>query len=65
MTERSIGAAEKLALEERLRHKDEALEQEKLKNSELIQEITQLRSQLEQEQQGALQQKRKMNKFLP
>ncbi|HOQ09283.1 MAG TPA: DNA recombination protein RmuC [Syntrophomonadaceae bacterium] len=44
-------AAEKLALEERLRHKDEALEQEKLKNSELMQEITQLRSQLEQEQQ--------------
>lgn len=42
---------EKSALEERLRHKDAALEQERLNNSQSVQEIMQLRSQLEQEQQ--------------
>lgn len=43
--------AEKSALEERLQHKEAALEQERLNNSQLTQEIMQLRSQLEQEQQ--------------
>ena len=49
---------EKSALEERLRHKDAALEQERLNNSQSVQEIMQLRSH-EQEQQSALRRKRK------
>lgn len=43
--------ADKSALEERLRNKEAALEQEKLINSQSMQEIMQLRAQLEQEQQ--------------
>ncbi|HQD90737.1 MAG TPA: DNA recombination protein RmuC [Syntrophomonadaceae bacterium] len=43
--------AEKSAIEERLQHKEVVLEQERLNNSQLMQEIVQLRSQLEQEQQ--------------
>jgi DNA recombination protein RmuC len=43
--------AEKSALEERLQHKEAALEEEKRANSQNLQDIVQLRNQLEQEQQ--------------
>ena len=43
--------AEKSVLEERLQYKETALEQEKQTNAQNLQEITQMRSQLEQEQQ--------------